>query len=196
MSRRPSATRRTIAATSVTGKAASSAFCADSASRRRRFHAAYEPATSAYSTRPKARSSAARPSGAIRRPLGLRGLPRVVIRALRDERVPLRDEDAVAQRPVDADVAARLEQVGDAAVVHDREASSRRAADVLDPEAQAAGRVGVAPRAADDLADERDVTGVTGERTRGDVGDTVSGEGRVDDEDGKRGRHREGNHEP
>ena len=42
-----------------------SAFCADSASRRRRFHAAYEPATSAYATRPKARRSAARPSGAI-----------------------------------------------------------------------------------------------------------------------------------
>src|SRR5204863_7370821 len=123
------------------------------------YRAAYEPATSEYSTRPEAMSGSARPSGAIRRPLGLRGLPRVVIRALRHERIALRDEDTVAEPPVDGDVAARLEQVGDAAVVHDREASSRRAADILDPEAQAAGRVGVAPRAADDLADERDVTG-------------------------------------
>src|SRR5256885_2034660 len=61
---------------------------------------------------------------------------------------------------------------------------------------KAAVRVGVAPRAADDLADKRDVTGVSGERARADVGDAVSGEGRVDDEDGKRGRHREGDHEP
>ena len=41
---------------------ASSAFCAESASRRRRFQAANEPATSAYATRPKLRRSAARPS--------------------------------------------------------------------------------------------------------------------------------------
>jgi len=46
-SRRASADQSTIAATSVETNDASSAFCAESARRRRRFHAAYEPATSA-----------------------------------------------------------------------------------------------------------------------------------------------------
>src|SRR3954452_17750108 len=59
---RASADHSTSAATSVETNDASSAFCAESARRRRLFHAAYEPATSAYATRPRLRRSAARPS--------------------------------------------------------------------------------------------------------------------------------------
>ena len=68
----------------------------------------------------------------------------------------LRDEDAVAQRPVDDDVASRLEQVGNAAVVHDR----RRVRASPSPMSLTRKRrppvvCGVALRRADDLADER-----------------------------------------
>src|SRR5438552_11198860 len=181
---------------SVTGKAARSAFWAESASRRRRFHAAYEPATRAYATRPKARRSVARPSGAISAS-GLRGLRGRVLRGtLRHERARLRDEDAVAERPFEDDVTSDLEQVGDAAAIRDGNAGRRGPADVLEPEPEAAMRVGVALNRADDRADERDVSGVAGERTRAQLCDAVPGKRRVDDEHGESGRHREGNHEP
>ena len=73
---------------------ATSAFWAESASRRRPRYAASAPATSAYSERPSVTRSAARPSSGTARPSGGVGalLRRVLRRALRDHRVWLRDE--------------------------------------------------------------------------------------------------------
>ena len=109
--------------------------------------------------------------------------------------VEVAHEDAVAVAAVDDDVPPDLEQVGHAAVVEDRDARRRRMVDVLEPEAKPT-LLRVALRLADDLADELDVAGVPGDRARLEVGDAVSGERRVDDEDGECGRHRQGDHEP
>ena len=57
--------------------------------------------------------------------------------------------------PVDDDVAAGREQVGNAALVHDGDGLRRRVLDVAEPEPEPA-RVRVARRLADDPADERD----------------------------------------
>src|SRR4051812_16800238 len=133
-SRRASADQSTSAATSVETNDASSAFCAESARRRRRFQAAYEPPTSAYTTRPRLRRSAARPSPATLR----RALGRLVLRgALRRERALVRDEGPVAEHTGHDDLAPDLEEVGDAAVVGD--ASTRRGVtgDVAQDEAKA-----------------------------------------------------------
>src|SRR5581483_6492633 len=62
---RANAAQRTPAATIVEPSDAMSAFCAETASRRFRCHAANEPATSAYTTSPKLRRRAALPRGAI-----------------------------------------------------------------------------------------------------------------------------------
>src|SRR3954451_8460033 len=126
-SRRARADQSTSAATSVETNDASSAFCAESARRRRRFHAAYEPATSAYATRPRLRRSAARPSPATLR----RALRRLVLRgALRRERIRVRDEGPVGERARDDDLAPHLVGVGNAAVVDDRRAGRRMTGDV------------------------------------------------------------------
>ena len=71
-------------------------------------------------------------------PHALRPLGRVLRWALRHERVALRDEDAVAVLAVHDDVAADLEEIRDAAVVHDGNRRSRGAADVGHAEMQAA----------------------------------------------------------
>jgi hypothetical protein len=62
---RRSAASRTPAATSVEKKAATSAFCAESARRRLPSLAAAAPATSAYTERPSVTTRAARPSSGM-----------------------------------------------------------------------------------------------------------------------------------
>src|SRR5579862_7724734 len=197
MLRRPSATRRTTAATTVAGNAARRAFCAERARRRRRFHAPYEPATSAYATRPKARRSAARPSWAISgRPLcGRRLLRRVVVGALRRQRPVARPERPGAERAGDDHDASDAVQRRNVAVVDDGHAPDVLVR-VAEHEAHPGSGVGVAVRRADG-ADERHV--LAGELVHLRWHDLRCPRPRycgVDDEDRQRRRYRQGNHEP
>ena len=114
---RRSAASSTPAATTVEKNAATSAFCADAASRRRPRYAPAAPATSAYVARPSVTRSAARPSsgtalsalpsddaasrmGSLRRDPSsrvVRLLRRVLRRALRDHRARLGYERPLLQ---------------------------------------------------------------------------------------------------
>src|SRR5207248_8319823 len=118
-------------------------------------------------------------------------LGRVLRRALRHERVALRYEDAVAVPAVHDDVAADLEEIGDAAVVHDRNRRSRRAADVGDAETQAAARVAGPVHRADDAPDQRDLACVPGELARLQLRSAPACDRHVEQEDREHTRDRQ-----
>src|SRR5918996_2067854 len=176
-SRVASAARRTSDAIPAAANAATSAFGAESSRRLRPRKAAYPPATAAYRISPRAATSAALPSSGTSVFLRL-----VLRRALRHERVLLRDEDAASELTPHVDVTADLEEVGHRARVDDRD--GRRPVDVAQREAQAVAAC-VSVDRPHDAAGEAHVTRVVGELARAQRRRRAAREARVEQEDGE-----------
>ena len=121
---------------------------------------------------------------------------RVLRRALRHHRARRGDERAVLELAVDDDVAAGLEEVGNAARVDHRDRLARRILDVAQHEAQAAARAGL--RSACRRPGRRATTfpGLRRELARLERRRSATCDRGVEEEDCEHRRDREGDDEP